>query len=463
MKSEKVKYLCSECGFVQLKWSGQCESCKEWNTLKEFKEVKIDKNNNKNLAYKIDNKQVKKLSLPTKNSKNNNLRISTDIKEYDRVLGGGFFNGSITLLTGDPGVGKSTLSLHLAINIAKKIYPKKVIIISGEESEFQISDRLFRIEKNTPKNLFLLSENILESALDLIKIEETGFVFFDSVQTISSQDIISVSGSMTQSVGVTERIMHFSKKNHIPTLLIGHVTKTGEMAGPQTMAHLVDTILYLEGDKTSEYRLLKSKKNRFGSISEVGVFEMEESGLKEVQNPSKNFLFGRLKNSIGSSVFAGIEGSRAFLIEVQSLTKYTNFGYPNRSTSGFDKNRLSILLAVLAKFTNIKLDNEDVFINIVGGLKIIERASDLAIIASLISSKKKIPLPDNVVFFGEVGLSGEIRNCIYSKKRVEESIKLNFTTIVSPLKIVKNIDCKYVYIRTIIDLENWIESLNNNR
>lgn len=460
MKSEKIKYLCTECGAVQLKWSGQCESCKQWNTLKEFKESNLDLKASKNLGYKIDHTINKKLSLPTKNAENNNLRISTDIKECDRVLGGGFFNGSITLLTGDPGVGKSTLSLHLAINISKKIYPKKVIIVSGEESESQISDRLFRITKEPPKNLFLLSENILESALNLIKVEEVGFVFFDSVQTIASQDIISIAGSMSQSVGVTERIMNFSKKNNVPTLLIGHVTKTGEMAGPQTMAHLVDTILYLEGDNSSEYRLLKSKKNRFGSVSEVGVFEMEESGLKEVKNPSKNFLSGKLKNAIGSSVFAGIEGSRSFLIEVQSLTKYTNFGYPNRSTSGFDKNRLSILLAVLSKFTSIKLDSEDVFINIVGGLKLVERASDLAIVASLISSKKKIPLPDNTVFFGEVGLSGEIRNCMHSKKRVEESVKLNFTTIVSPLKNLKNIDINYVCIKTISDLENWIVSLS---
>lgn len=460
MAKQKQQFLCSECGDVFGKWSGQCGSCKEWNTLKDFKEAKVVTGVQEKLAHKISTSVSgvkKKLSLAKKTTGTDSLRISSGISEFDRVLGGGFFPGSITLLTGDPGIGKSTLSLQACISIAKKMPDKKVIIISGEESENQISDRLFRISEKAPKNLFLLAEGILETAMESIPIEETGFILFDSVQTLASLQVASLSGSMAQSTAVTERIMIFSKKNNIPTMLIGHVTKTGEMAGPQTMAHLVDTVLHIEGDDASEYRIVKSRKNRFGSVSEMGVFEMGNKGMIEVKNPSKSFLSGRLKNAIGSSIYAGIEGSRPFLIEVQALSSPTSFGYPKRSTSGFDANRLSILLAVLSRFTMSKLDNEDVFINVVGGLKLNERAADMAILAALISSKKKQPLPEKTIFFGEVGLSGEIRNGNFSEKRLAEAEKLGFTQAVIPFsaKILKGkIEC--VKVKTVQDLEKWV-------
>ncbi len=484
MAKKNVQYLCQECGDVQLKWSGQCMSCKEWNTLKEFKEVKISKKTQEKLGHKISEtvfeNNKKSLVSPyellnnpekLKNNANKNIRIKTEILELDRVLGGGFFKGSITLLTGDPGIGKSTLSLQACLAIAKKI-EKKVVIISGEESESQITDRLLRITQNPPKNLFLLSESILETAINSLDLSETGFILFDSVQTLASIDIESMSGSVTQNTAVTERIMLLSKKYNIPTVLIGHVTKTGEMAGPQTMAHLVDTMLHIEGESGSDFRILKSRKNRFGDVSEIGVFSMHASGMKEVRNPSASFLSGRLDKAEGSAIFAGVEGSRPFLIEIQALSKPTNFGYPKRSNSGFDSNRLEILLAVISRYTSIKLENDDVFINIVGGLKIKERSADLAIVASLLSSKKKTALPEKTVFFGEIGLSGEVRSVNNIAKRIQEACKLGFNQAVVPtmtnvtfenLKhelLEKNIkiekDIKLIQLKTLFDLKKII-------
>ncbi len=449
MAKNLTQYLCQECGDVHSKWAGQCPSCKEWNTLKEYKEVKISKKTQEKLGHKISNggqgELKKKLLSPidiikngsnNTNAENNSIRIQTDISELDRVLGNGFFKGSITLLTGDPGIGKSTLSLQACLAIAHKIPEKKVVIISGEESESQITDRLYRITKNPPKNLFLLSESILETAISSLDLENTGFILFDSVQTLASIEIESLSGSVTQNVAVTERIMLLSKKYNIPTVLIGHVTKTGEMAGPQTMAHLVDTMLHLEGEGGSDFRILKSRKNRFGDVSEIGVFSMYASGMKEVKNPSATFLSGRLPGAIGSAIYVGVEGSRPFLIEIQALNNPTAFGYPKRSNSGFDSNRLEILLAVISRYTSIKLENDDIFINIVGGLKIKERSADLAIVASLLSSKKKKPLSDKTVFFGEIGLSGEIRAVNNIAKRLQEAYKLGFTKAIIP-KITK--------------------------
>ena len=487
MAKNSIQYLCQDCGAVYSKWSGQCASCKEWNTLKEFKEVKISKKTQEKLGHKISHIQngrgnnIKKLlspkdimgnSINNKNVSQEQRRITTEISELDRVLGGGFFQGSITLLTGDPGIGKSTLSLQACLAIAEKIPHKKVVIISGEESETQITDRLYRITDNPPNNLLLLSESILEAALSSIDTENTGFILFDSVQTLASLEIESMAGSVTQNTAVTERIMILSKQYSIPTLLIGHVTKSGDMAGPQTMAHLVDTILHIEGESGSDFRILKSRKNRFGDVSEVGVFSMYSSGMKEVKNPSATFLSGRLEHAIGSAIYAGVEGSRPFLMEVQALSNRTSFGYPKRSNSGFDSNRLEILLAVIARYTSAHLDNDDVFINIVGGLKIKERSADLAIVASLISSKKKIPLPEKTVFFGEIGLSGEIRSVNNITKRLQETQKLGFSQAVIPSLsknafqvleqelaekgIYLNKDITVIQVKTIAEVEKFL-------
>lgn len=461
MAKEKTIYTCTFCGKPHLKWSGRCEGCGEWNCLKEEKQIPITSALSPRVANKAkySGEQLAKFS-PAIRSKNKTQRLTTGIKEFDRVLGGGFFPGSIILMTGDPGIGKSTLSLQAAIELAKQHPDKKILLISGEESVEQISDRMFRIEENPPKNLLLLAEGILEHALQSISEQENiGFLLFDSVQTLSSLDINSAPGSITQSVAVTERLMMLAKQKNIPTLLIGHVTKNGEMAGPQTMAHLVDGVLHIEGEKFSEYRILRSRKNRFGSVFEMGVFEMTEIGLSEVKNPSKNFLSGRLKNAEGSSIFTAIEGTRPFLVEIQALSKYSSFGYPKRSTSGFDINRLSILIAVMGKHMGIKLENEDIFVNIAGGLKISEPAADLAVMAALLSSKKKISLPENTIFCGEIGLSGEVRQVANLSRRLEEAEKLGFTKAVIPYQgtVPKNISLECIRIKTVQELLGLVQ------
>lgn len=458
MAKEKTLYACTECGKVHSKWSGQCEGCKMWNTLVEHKEIITPAMGQSKIAHRVKNTSSP-IMKPSKKNNAPTIRISSGMEEFNRVLGGGFFPGSVSLLTGDPGVGKSTLSLHALISIAKEMPEKKVILISGEESFEQISDRIMRLTKTVPENLFLLCEGIWEKIIPQIPLEETGFLLFDSVQTIATLDLPSASGSLAQSVGIVERMMLLSKENGIPSLLIGHVTKSGEMAGPQAMAHLVDTVLHLESEGYSEYRMLRSRKNRFGSVSEIGIFEMNESGLHEVKNPSAHFLSGRLENAIGSAIFPSIEGSRSYLMEVQALTKYTSFGYPKRSTSGFDNNRLAILLAVIGRFTGVKLDSEDVFVNVAGGLKTSEPAADLAVIASIISSKKKNPLPEKTVFLGEVGLSGEVRHVPYLEKRLMEAKKLGFNNAILPsFSISKEVEeiMECTGVRTVAELSQKI-------
>lgn len=455
--TEKSVFMCTDCGGEHMKWCGQCEFCKEWNTLKEIKLSATPKNTSARTAQRIEhsNTNKKTLTSPKKPLESDLVRYTTNISEFDRVLGGGFFPGSITLLTGDPGIGKSTLSLHACLELAKRYPDKKIVLVSGEESEAQISDRIFRLIPTPPKNLFLISEGIIEHSLEALgDITEVGFLLFDSIQTLSSVHVPSAPGSITQTVAVTEKIMLLAKQENIPTLIVGHVTKTGEMAGPQTLAHLVDTVLHFEGEDFSEYRILRSKKNRFGSVFEMGVFEMTQTGLHEINNPSQSFLSGRLKNALGSAVFPAMEGTRPLLMEIQALTKYTSFGYPKRSTSGFSANRLAILLAVLQRFTGAQLDNEDVFVNIVGGLKISEPAADLAVVAALISSKTKKPLLGTTVFCGEIGLSGEIRQVSRLEQRLKEAEKLGFKKAIIPVQRKKiKTDLEVIEIRTVGELE----------
>ncbi|MEI7510687.1 MAG: DNA repair protein RadA [Candidatus Peregrinibacteria bacterium] len=446
-------YRCSQCAASFPKWAGQCGACNAWNSLEEyFPEVTISK------KTPLSSLPKKSFSTP-EHSSFHDSRIPTNIEELDRVLGNGFFPDSLVLLTGDPGIGKSTLSLQVALSVSLQMPKKTVLILTGEESVPQVSSRLFRLSKNIPPNLKILSETVLESALAAMDQEEMGFLVVDSVQTLISLDLTGGSGSLSQTTAVVEQMMRFAKMRHVPVLLIGHVTKAGEMAGPQTLAHLVDVTLHLEGDRFHELRILRSGKNRFGSSNEMGVFQMEESGLVEVKNPSENFLQGRLKDAIGSAIFPSVEGNRSFLVEVQALTKWTNFGYPKRSASGVDVNRLGILLAVLARHAGVKLDSEDVFANIVGGIKVAEPALDMALLAAIISSKSKISLPSTTVFCGEVGLSGEIRNVSHLEKRLKEAEKLGFTVAVIPKSSpsVKLKNLKTILVATVGDLKKVVE------
>lgn len=357
----------------------------------------------------------------------NDKKSLTNIGEFDRVVGGGLAKGSLTLLSGEPGIGKSTLTLQVANQLAKT---EKTLLISGEESISQISQRAFRLGLKE-KNLTAINEYNLETILETIKQEKSSVVIIDSIQVISSMDLPSAAGSVTQVRYCTEQIMEYAKSTSTIVILIGHVTKDGNLAGPRVLEHLVDTVIHLEGDRFQQFRILRAIKNRFGSCSEVGIFEMSEKGMVEVKNPSEQFLEGRKENAIGSVITVAMEGTRPFLVEVQALVSTSPFGYPKRTANGFDLNRLQILIAVLEKYGKVNLQNQDVFINIVGGIKLTEPAADLAVLTAIASSLLKKSIPSTTTIYGEVGLSGELRRVSHSEKREKESKKLGFTKILS--------------------------------
>ncbi len=423
MKLKSI-YICTKCGAESPRWAGQCFKCGAWNTLAEDvinvgkKEVTI-----KNVAIKTN------IILP--GAAFADTRLKTDIGEFDRVMGGGFKGDSLSLIVGDPGIGKSTLTLQICDKMAGS--GLKVIYVSGEESVDQISSRAKRLGLKNP--IAMLNANHLESIIAVLEAEKPGFVVIDSVQVMSSDEIESQAGSVSQVRMVAEKLMQFAKSKKIPVLLVGHVNKDGQLAGPQVLTHLVDAVLYLEGDNFHQFRLLRATKNRFGAIDEVGVFSMAEKGLIEVKNPSALFLEGRAKNPIGSVIVPVIEGTRAFLVEVQALTSYTQFGYPKRTASGFDLNRLNIIIAVLNRYASLKLDSSDVFVNIVGGLKLSEPAADLAVAMAIASSKLQKPMPADLTVMGEIGLSGEVRKVSQMEKRIKESEKLGFKQILSTDKV----------------------------
>ncbi len=344
------------------------------------------------------------------------------------MLGGGVVPGSLILLGGEPGIGKSTLTLQLAANFAER--EGKVLIVSGEESAEQIALRAERTKNSHPK-LHILSENTLENFLATAEAEKPKLLIVDSVQVMASLELPSMAGSIPQVRATTEKLLRFAKTTRTPVILIGHVTKDGDLAGPRLLAHLVDAVLTLEGDPHRDFRLLRTTKNRFGATSEVGVFEMRENGLIEVKNPSAAFLEGRAENSFGSCVCTTMEGTRPLLIEVQALTSPSSFGYPKRTASGFDLNRLQLIVAVLQKHAGIRLDSSDVFVNVVGGFRLREPAADLAVALAIASSKSKTPLPPDLAAFGEIGLTGEIRMVSQIDKRKKESQNMGFGKVVS--------------------------------
>jgi len=351
------------------------------------------------------------------------------MSELDLLLGGGIVEGSLTLLSGEPGIGKSTLTLQICDKIAQQ--NKQVLYVSGEESAEQIAIRARRLGI-TSTNINIVTESSLEHILSMIEAEKPDLVIIDSIQVISSEELAGASGSVSQVKICAEAFMHAAKLLSRAILLIGHVTKEGTLAGPRTLEHLVDTVLYIEGDRYHNLRLLRSTKNRFGSTNEVAVFEMEEKGLIEVTNPSELFLNGRAPDAIGSCLTCTIEGTRPFIIEIQALTSLTNFGYPKRSSNGYDLNRLQMIIAVLQEHAHLNLTNQDIFVNIVGGMRIEEPAADLAVALAIASAYRKRALDPNAVAIGEIGLSGEIRRVTQSDKREKEAKKLGFIKLATP-------------------------------
>lgn len=420
----KTIYICKNCSAQSPKWVGRCPDCESWNSLFE---------DTINVGKKLSptpSRMATSTPLSLSGTFEIPNRISTQLEECDRVLGGGIMPGGIVLLSGEPGIGKSTLTLQIAGNLAKN---HDVLIISGEESTSQISLRAQRLKINEPR-LKAVNEMYLENVIELIQREKPTLAIIDSIQIMASAEIPQAAGTITQIRYCTEKLMEVAKSKNIAILIIGHVTKDGTLAGPRVLEHLVDTVMHLEGDRYHQLRLLRAAKNRFGSSSEVGIFEMTELGLGEVKDPSKQLLEGRKEKAIGSSITVTMEGTRPLLVEVQALTSVSPFGYPKRTANGFDLNRLQILIAVLEKHAKINLANQDVFVNIVGGVRLSEPAADLAVLMAIASSHLQTPLPENCIIFGEVGLSGELRKVSQTENRNKEAKKLGFSQILSPEK-----------------------------
>tara|TARA_Y100000590_G_scaffold387350_1_gene460852 strand:+ start:43978 stop:45426 length:1449 start_codon:yes stop_codon:yes gene_type:complete len=414
----KIVFLCSSCGDDFPKWNGQCPSCKEWGTLSEFKA------SSKKSKGKTEIRDSK--FLPDVLSGAPVERISTGIREADRVLGGGFLSGALILLGGSPGVGKSTLALHICSGI-----DRKVLYISAEESEEQVALRARRLKINS-KYLHLSGENEVEGIITHIERISPGLVVVDSIQTVMNTGLDSLPGSPSQIRDCGQRLLEVSKQRNVTILIVGHVTKDGTIAGPKMLEHMVDTVLYMDGDDRYDHRILRSAKNRFGATHEVGIFNMDSEGLKEVTNPSEMFLAERSINIPGTSVYPSLEGTRPILVEVQVLVSDANFGTPQRNLNGFDYKRLGMLIAVLEKRIGLAMGTKDVFVNLVGGLRVNDPAADLSIICSTASSTMDNPIEENTVLLGEVGLAGEVRSISRLEHRLTEAKTLGFKTAIVP-------------------------------
>lgn len=429
MKST-VKYVCQECGYTSPKWLGKCPSCAQWNTLTEELELPKSKYDT------VSSQSLNTSSVPKKLSQiktGEEKRFKTYSKELDRVLGGGIVPGSLVLVGGDPGIGKSTLLLQICNGLGKEC---NILYVSGEESEAQIKMRADRLGINT-ENLLLMGETNLDNIIYHAKETKPSVMIVDSIQTVFKADLTSAPGSVGQVREATHFLMRLAKENNISIFIVGHVTKDGNIAGPRVLEHMVDCVLYFEGERHQSYRILRTVKNRFGSTNEIGVFEMKDTGLSEVENPSQMLLSGRPKNASGSTVVCTLEGTRPVLAEVQALSTPTGFGNPRRMSTGFDFNRAILLTAILEKKLNFGMQNLDVYINVIGGLKINEPATDLAVITAIASSCKNFVIDPKTIIIGEVGLTGEVRAVSYADRRILEAKKMGFEKCIIPEANIK--------------------------
>ena len=442
-KGKKSVFFCQNCGHEENKWLGQCPMCKEWNTFVE-EPVSFSKSASAKLIKDAEVVALKHVETDQEE------RIKTKIEELDRVLGGGIVPGSLLLVGGDPGIGKSTLLLQVCQRLCEDKH--QVLYISGEESLKQIKLRANRMGEFT-EDLLLLCETNLEIVKNVIQKRKPEVVIIDSIQTMYSEEVASAPGSVSQVRESTNVFMQLAKGLGISIFIVGHVTKEGTVAGPRVLEHMVDTVLYFEGDRHASYRILRGVKNRFGSTNEIGVFEMRQNGLVEVENPSEFMLNGKPENASGSVVACSMEGTRPILIEIQALVCSSNFGMPRRTAAGTDYNRVNLLMAVLEKRVGIHLSNYDAYVNIAGGIKMNEPAVDLGIVMAIVSSYKSQPIDEKTIVFGEVGLSGEVRAVNMPEQRVAEAKKLGFTTCIMPevsREVVKNIKgIKIIGVKTI--------------
>jgi len=417
---QKTRFVCQECGSISIKWQGRCPECQNWNTFVEEAEVSHNK----------ANKNVKRYAEKLKDiTISNNIRLTTGIEEFDRVLGGGLVKGSLVLIGGVPGIGKSTLILEASNMISGKF--GKVLYVSAEESPVQIKLRADRLKINS-EELYLLSETDIDSIKSVIKEIDPVLVVLDSVQTIYKSSFESSAGTISQVREIAREAMEFAKENNVTVILVGHVTKDGILAGPRFLEHMVDAVLYFEGENFQAFRILKTVKNRFGATNEVGVFEMTQSGLKEIQNASEFFLSQRVKDSSGSVIVPVVEGTRSMLVELQALVSKTNFGIPSRKSSGVDSNRLSLIIAVLEKRAGVFLGNSDIFVNVAGGISVDDLSLDLAVAVSIYSGVKNISIDNDIIVLGELGLGGEVRAIPNFDMRIKEAKRMGFNKALVP-------------------------------
>lgn len=455
MAKDKIAYVCSNCGQESAKWIGKCQSCGQWNT---YREIRISNDTGQNaarsaagairrggadiglMAGKHSHHAQKLNDISTKDEP----RLDMNDGELNRVLGGGLVKGSIVLLGGEPGIGKSTLTLQTILNIKDT----KILYVSGEESSHQLKMRAQRIGGNElGDNIDILCENSLENIFNCIKDVKPELIIIDSIQTIATEDVDSSPGSLTQVRECASALLRFAKSSGVPVILIGHITKDGSIAGPKILEHIVDTVIQFEGDQHHMYRILRSIKNRFGSTSELGIYEMQQNGLRQVSNPSELLLTKDNEGMSGLAISAAIEGVRPFLVETQALVSTAAYGTPQRSATGFDQRRLNMLLAVLEKRVGFRLAQKDVFINIAGGLRVTDMAMDLSVIAAVISSNMDMPIEAGWCMCGEVGLSGEVRPVNRIEQRIAEAEKLGFTDIIIPYYNKNGLNTKRFNIR----------------
>ena len=428
----KTIYVCSECGHESAKWYGCCPACNEWNTMTEvFKAAENSSRTSRSVSGVSSGVQkIKDINCAGE------IRYKTGLTELDRVLGGGIVKGSLVLLSGDPGIGKSTILLQICQYLGQSI---EILYVSGEESAHQIKLRAERLGVDTD-NLSVFCETDVQIICEYMRSSTPDLVIIDSIQTMNLSELSSSLGSVAQVRECTNCLMQTAKSLNIPTIVVGHVNKDGNIAGPKVLEHIVDAVLYFEGERHLSYRILRAVKNRYGSTNEIGVFEMKDNGLSEVENPSQMMISGRPKNTSGSCVACLMEGSRPILAEVQALVSSSGYGNPRRTANGFDYNRLAMLLAVLEKRAGYFFSNTDVYVNVVGGLKLYEPASDLSVALALISALKDEPIRDDVIAFGEIGLGGEIRSIGSCEQRIKEAARLGFKRCIVPYHNYKSIN-----------------------
>ena len=462
MASKKTVFYCTQCGYESSGWLGRCPGCGEWNSfVEEPKEPGGGKKSSGPLKQMGLGENTKPVRIDEISCDSEGVRDSSGISELDRVMGGGIVRGSMVLVAGDPGIGKSTLMLmisgHLALSAGRVLY------VSGEESESQIKLRAQRLGVNRGE-LFIYNETSVDSIVSQIDVVKPSYIILDSIQTLEDPELTSAPGSVSQVREITGKFMRIAKVLGITVFIVGHVTKDGAIAGPRVLEHMVDTVLYFEGERHLSYRILRAVKNRFGSTNEIGVFEMRDTGLHEVENPSYAMLEGRPKGVSGTAVVAAMEGSRPMMLEIQALITGSSLNMPRRMCTGLDYNRISLLIAVLEKRAGYALGKCDVFINVVGGIRLNEPASDLAVCAAIMSSFRGIPLPSDAVYIGELGLTGEIRPVTNIEKRVNEALRLGFEKIYVPAGNKKNLTSggrsgRIVFVDNVLELSSEIGSM----